>query len=141
MRRLLTHLLAFVLTACAAAPAPETAPEPDPASVMLPETPKLGVEALEEGNDLVLVSKRGEQELDRLVVRKVKGLRFDKDAECLFDSPANEVDYQIASLVIERGQRQENFDPELYAVYGASKNDGKFKKFPKRAASCYFTFP
>jgi hypothetical protein len=133
-------LFALLLTACATAPAPEApAPEPDPASLMLPETPKFTVEAAEEGTNIVLISKRGEQEMDRLSIRKVKGLRFDADAECLFDSPANEVDFQIASLVVDRvpGER----DPELYSVYGASKNDGKFKKFPKRAASCYFMAP
>lgn len=134
-------LLSLLLAACASAPpAPAPAPEPDPATQMLPETPKFRVEAAEEGNNLVLISKRGEQEMDRLTVRGVRGggIRLDTDANCLFDSPANEVDFQIAALLVNYQARGEAREPELYAVYGASKGDGKFKKFPKRAASCYF---
>ncbi|RZA08693.1 MAG: hypothetical protein EOP11_04055 [Proteobacteria bacterium] len=145
MRKLSPLLLALVLSACSSMHTEEAVPlpPPDPSTVMLPETPKLVVEAQEEGNNFVLISKRGEQELDRLSLRKIKFMKFDAKRECLFDSPANEVDYQIAAFVLDKGRDQapEDYEPELYSVYGAHKNTGKLQNFAKRSASCYFMAP
>ena len=144
MKLRLALLLCLAFSACASQPAGTDAASPAAPAVpeMLPPAPKLTVEAVEEGENFVLISRRGTEELDRLKVRKVRGMFFDGGNECGFDSPANEVDYVIASFAFApEAQRQDQYDPELYSVYGASRADGKIKKFPKKSASCYFVLP
>ena len=151
IRVLVAFASLFLLAACASgidhypsAPAAEEVatvppPPPQPEELNSPPAPRVKVEVKEEGNEIVMISRRGEEELDRKSIRKVQGLRYDNGRECAFDSPAHEVDYVIVAFVISpHGRMSEDYDPVLYSVYGASTYDGKFKAMPKRSASCYF---